>query len=115
MTVALHFCRIRTLDSPEQFVVLINAVILVAAYFYVYPRFAGADTRRLAINDLIANGCALLVVGLLYGGTGQRFSLLFGEVGWFGFTIATFLLMELPLFIWYSRRYRLFDRPDEED
>jgi hypothetical protein len=55
------------------------------------------------------------VVGLLYGGTGQQFSLLVGEVGWFGFTIATFLLMELPLFIWYSRRYGLFSRPDDAD
>ena len=114
MTASLHR-RISPLDSPEQFVILINAVIPAAAYFYVYPRFAGADMHRLAINDLIANGCALLVVGLLYGGTEQRFSLFFGEVGWFGFTVATFLLMELPLFIGYSRRYGLFSRSDDTD
>jgi hypothetical protein len=28
-------------------------------------------------------------------------------VGWFGFTVGTFLLMELPLFVWYARRYGL--------
>ena len=114
MTASLHRWNL-PLDNPEQFVIVVNAVILAAAYFYVYPRFAGADLQRLAINDLIANTCALLVVGLLYGGTGQQFSLLVGEVGWFGFTIATFLLMELPLFIWYSRRYGLFSRPDDAD
>lgn len=103
------------MESPEQFVIVVNAVILAAAYFYVYPRFAGADMQRLAINDLIANGCALLVVGLQYGGTDQQFSLLVGEVGWFGFTIATFLLMELPLFIGYARRYGLFSRSDDSD
>jgi len=107
--------RTRPLDSPEQFVILVNAVILGVAYFYVYPRFAGADTQRLAINDLIANGGALLVVGMSYGGTEQRFTLLFAEVGWFGFTLVAFLLMELPLFVWYSRRYGLFVRPDDEE
>lgn len=102
------------MNSPEQFVLLVNAVILGCAYFIVYPRFAGADQTRLAINDLIANGCALLVVGSNYLGTDQQFDLLFIDLGWFGFTVATFLLMELPLFLWYAQRYGLF-RPREND
>ena len=103
-----------TLQHPEQFVLLVNAVILGCAYFIVYPRFAGADQTRLAINDLIANGCALLVVGVNYWGSGERFDLVLLEVGWFGFTVATFLLMELPLFAWYARRHGLFERPRDE-
>ncbi|MBM4214168.1 MAG: hypothetical protein FJ179_10700 [Gammaproteobacteria bacterium] len=102
------------MNSPEQFVLLVNAVILGFAYLVVYPRFAGRDQTRLAINDLIANGCALLVVGVSYAGTGQHFDLLLGEFGWFGFTLATFLLMEIPLFLWYARRYRIFDREEDE-
>ena len=102
------------MQSPEQFVLLVNAVILGCAYFVVYPRFAGADQTRLAINDLVANACALLVVGLNYWGTGERFSLLVMEVGWFGFTVATFLLMELPLFAWYARRHGVFGRTGDE-
>ncbi len=102
------------LHSPEQFVLLVNAVILGCAYFIVYPRFAGADQTRLAINDLIANLCALLVIGVNYWDSGQRFDLLVMEVGWFGFTVATFLLMELPLFAWYARRYGLFERANDE-
>jgi hypothetical protein len=51
------------MSSPEQFVLMVNAVILICAYLIVYPRFAGADQNRLAINDLIANLCALVVVG----------------------------------------------------
>ncbi|MBM4239393.1 MAG: hypothetical protein FJ154_07645 [Gammaproteobacteria bacterium] len=102
------------MNSPEQFVLLVNAVILGCAYLIVYPRFAGSDHTRLAINDLIANGCALLVAGLSYSGTGQKFDLLFSEVEWFAFTLATFLLMETPLFLWYARRYRIFDRDQDE-
>ena len=101
------------MSSPEQFVLTVNAVILLCAYFIVYPRFAGADQNRLAVNDLVANGCALLVVGFNFWGSGQRFDLLFFDLGWFGFTVLTFLLMELPLFFWYARRHQLF-RPRDE-
>jgi len=101
------------MSSPEQFVLMVNAVILICAYLVVYPRFAGADQNRLAINDLIANLCALVVVGANFWGSDVRFDLLVTEVSWFGFTVATFLLMELPLFFWYARRYQLFRREDD--
>ena len=101
------------MSNPEQFVLTVNAVILLCAYFIVYPRFAGADQNRLAINDLIANACALLVVGFNFWGSEERFDLLVTEVGWFGFTVMTFLLMELPLFFWYARRHQLFRSNDE--
>jgi hypothetical protein len=47
------------------------------------------------------------VAGFAFFGTGQRFDMLSLELGWFGFTVGTFLLMELPLFVWYARRYGL--------
>ncbi len=99
------------MDSPEIFILLSNAAILLCAYFIVYPRFAGSDLNRLALNDLAANAIAIAVAGFAFFGTGQRFDWLFlkigWEVGWFGFTVVTFLLMELPLFVWYARRHGL--------
>ena len=95
------------MESPETFILLTNATILLCAYFIVYPRFAGSDLNRLALNDLAANAIAIAVAGFAIFGTGQRFDLLFLEVGWFGFAFGTFLLMELPLFVWYARRYGL--------
>jgi len=96
------------LSSPELFVLAINAAILTIAYLWVYPRFAGGDINRLAANDLLANLCALLVSGFFFYDSGVRFDFLVIEVGWFGFTFASFLLMEVPLFLWYVRRYGLF-------
>ena len=95
------------MESPETFILLTNATILLCAYFIVYPRFAGSDLNRLALNDLAANAIAIAVAGFAFFGTGPRFDLMFLEVGWFGFTVGTFLLMELPLFVWYARRYGL--------
>lgn len=95
------------MDSPETFILLSNAVILLVGYLFVYPRFAGSDLSRLAMNDLVANALALTVAGYAFFGTGQRFGLPWFEVGWFGFTVLTFLVMELPLFLWYLRRHGL--------
>jgi hypothetical protein len=99
-------------SSPEVFVLTINAVLLAVAYLVVYPRFAGSDMNRLAMNDLAANLAAVAISGYFFYGTGTCFDFLVLEVGWFGFTVASFLLMELPLFVWYARRYGLFRAPD---
>jgi len=32
------------------------------------------------------------------------------DLGWFGFTVLTLLLVEVPLFYWYARRYRVFSQ-----
>lgn len=101
------------MDSPETFILLTNAAILLCAYFIVYPRFAGSDLNRLALNDLAATAIAIAVAGFAFFGTGQRFDLLSLELGWFGFTVGTFLLMELPLLVWYLRRYGLSGSREE--
>jgi hypothetical protein len=62
------------------------------------------------MNDLIASGLSLAVVGASYWGSGERFDLLLFEVGWFGFTLLSFRPTELPLFVWYARRYRVLER-----
>lgn len=59
--------------SPELFVLIVAASVLAVAYVIVYPRFAGTDLTKLAINGVLAYGCALLVVGSHYYGTDQRF------------------------------------------
>ena len=36
--------------SPELFVLIVAASVLAVAYVIVYPRFAGTDLTKLAIN-----------------------------------------------------------------
>jgi hypothetical protein len=94
--------------SPELFVLIVAVSVLTMGYVIVYPRFAGTDLTKLAINGLLAYGSAFLVVGSHFYGTDQRFGEPVLELGWFGFTLLTLLLVELPLFYWYARRYRVF-------
>jgi hypothetical protein len=101
--------------AAEWTVILVNASILCVAYFFVYPRFAGADMNKLLINDLLANATALLVAGFLFYGSGQRFTFIFFDLGWFGFALLTFVVMELPFFWSYARRHGLFTATDERN
>ena len=94
--------------SPELFVLIVAVSVLTVGYVIVYPRFAGTDLTKLATNGLLAYGSAFLVVGSHYYGADQRFGEPVLELGWFGFTLLTLLLVELPLFYWYARRYRVF-------
>ena len=96
--------------SPELFVLIVAVSVLTVGYVIVYPRFAGTDLTKLAINGVLAYGCALLVVGSHYYGTDQRFGEPVLDLGWFGFTVLTLLLVEVPLFYWDARRYRVFSQ-----
>lgn len=93
------------MGSPESFALAVNLTVIALGYFVVYPRFAGANVRRLMVNDLVASLVALLVVGYAYAGSDQSFTLVVAEVGWLPFTLVTFFALETPFFLWYCRRW----------
>lgn len=94
--------------SGELQIVLINLAIILLAYFGVYPRFCGADLNKILVNDAIATVVALVVAGSLFAGSDARFTLLFGEVNWFWFTLLTYFLMETPFMFWYFKRFGIW-------
>jgi hypothetical protein len=59
----------------------------------------------ISLRDLAVTGAALVVGGLLYGGGGLRFDMLLFETRWWVFTLVTMLAMEMPLFVWFTRRH----------
>ncbi|WP_163931114.1 hypothetical protein [Paraferrimonas sp. SM1919] len=92
--------------AAESLVLLVNVIILCIAYFYVYPKFVKDNLKALTMNDIVSNIVALVVIGSLYGGTEQTFSLLLFEVDWFWFTLITFFLMEAPFALAYLKKYK---------
>jgi Kef-type K+ transport system membrane component KefB len=93
--------------SPELIVLVLNAVLIVLAYQYVYPRWVGNSMPKLIINDVIATCISLMVTGSLYGGSGQEFSLLLVTVNWFWFSLVSYSLMEMPMAMRYMRRHNM--------
>ncbi len=93
--------------QPESAVLLLNLILLVIAYFWVYPKFCGANLTKLVINDLLAIIVVLIIVGYHFWGSGVAFSLLVTEVNWFWFTFITYTVMEIPLIQWYFKKYKV--------
>jgi hypothetical protein len=90
--------------TPEATILLINLVIVLIAYLFVYPRMAGYDMKKVAINDVLATGLALLVAGSLYMGSGVEFRALSFSFNWFWFSLLSYFAIEIPFMVWYFRR-----------
>ncbi|WP_237113194.1 hypothetical protein [Pseudoalteromonas phenolica] len=93
--------------TPEFAIIAVNFIVLFVAYFYANPKYAGNDFKKISLQDLIASVISLLVVGSVYFGSSQTFTLVFTEVNWVWFTLVSFSVIELPFFLWYAKRYNV--------
>ncbi len=87
----------------ELLVVFFVLVTLVAAYFWIYPTFAGRDVVKMAWLDLAVGALPLGIAGILFWESNPRFSMVFFETNWFLFTLITYTILELPLFALYVK------------
>ncbi|MCC5971542.1 MAG: hypothetical protein JJU15_16485 [Pararhodobacter sp.] len=91
--------------APELQILTINAVCLGVAYLVILPGLTRKTLKALALSDLAVSVLALGTAGMLFWGSGVRFSLLLVEVNWLVFALVTFALMEVPLFMRFVRKH----------
>lgn len=89
--------------SAELSIILLNAVIIVIAYAWVYPKLAGKNINKVAIFDCVTSGLALVIVANKYWGQLIEFNFLWFELNWFWFTLLSYSVIELPIAIWYFK------------
>ena len=82
-------------------------IVIALCYLWIYPRYAQADTLRVALLDLAAVAFVLFVVGFRYGASKVDFTLLSISVNWFWFTLSIYLFIEIPFALWYIRKFDL--------
>ncbi|WP_322889101.1 MULTISPECIES: hypothetical protein [unclassified Yoonia] len=102
--------------TPELQILILNATILGIAYYGIYPTLREKTANRIVTVDFVLSVLALCVAGAWFWGTGVSFNMLLFHGNWALFTIITMMLMEIPLFIHFARRYGIkltFD--DDED
>ncbi|NOU52505.1 hypothetical protein HG263_18490 [Pseudoalteromonas sp. JBTF-M23] len=87
-------------------VVVLNMIVLSIAYGLIYPHCANT-LKKISLQDIMAACASLSVVGSVFYSSGVKFSFVWVDVNWFWFTLITFIALEIPLFIWYARRYHL--------
>ena len=89
--------------SAELSIILLNTVIILIAYAWVYPKLAGKNINKVAIFDCVTSGLALVIVANKYWGQGVEFNFLQFEVNWFWFTLITYSIIEIPIALWYFK------------
>jgi uncharacterized membrane protein len=95
--------------SPEALVIILNLTVILIAYIGVFPRFAGSDLQRIAINDLLASAVCLLVSASLFWNVGRHFNALLFNTNWFWFTLLSYMLMETPFMYVYLKKRGLLE------
>ncbi|WP_084863869.1 hypothetical protein [Salibaculum halophilum] len=92
---------------PELKILILNAAGLAVAYLGIYPSMARITLRRLLRQDVVLSVVLLGVAGVMFAGTGTRFSLVVFDTPWWVFTLLTAMVMEWPLFRWFCRRHAI--------
>lgn len=93
--------------NNELLVIGINTVILLSAYLLIYPKFAGSNLKKLAINDLIASSISLFICGSIFWSKDIKFNAFLFTTNWFWFTFITYMLIELPFAAKYMKKYHI--------
>ncbi|MBQ4847559.1 hypothetical protein J8L98_22790 [Pseudoalteromonas sp. MMG013] len=91
----------------EFAVLTLNMIVLVIAYGLLNPSFAGNCLRKILMQDVMALSVSLLVIGTSFMNTTLNFTLLAFNVNWFWFTLLTFIILQVPMFIWYAKRWQV--------
>lgn len=91
--------------TPEIKVFLFAAALTGFAYVAVYTRMQTKTLGRIAVLDTGLTAVLLLAVGSVYYGSGIGFSLLLFTVPWWAFACLSMAIVEMPLAIWFCRKY----------
>lgn len=91
----------------EISIVVVNLIALATAYFYIYPRYAGNDVKRLAWLDIAVGGAVLLILTPFNWGSPSNYTLFAFDTDWWIFAILSYTLLELPLFYLYVKARNL--------
>lgn len=91
--------------SPEVHILGLNLVFFTVCYWAIYPRMEPKTLRRMTMIDLVLIAVLLGIAGSVYMGQGVSFTLLFFETRWWVFTLVTALVVELPFFFWFCRKW----------
>ena len=89
--------------TPEVVVLLINAAGLALAYGVIYPRLLPITMGKMMAADAIITGVLVGLSVAWFWGTGTEFWLFGWYVGSAIFALVTLLIIEMPLFSWFSK------------
>lgn len=91
--------------TPEVVVLLINAAGLVLAYGVVYPRLLPVTLGKMMLADAIVTAVLVAISVFVFWNTNTQFWLFGWYVGSAVFALVTLLIIEMPLFSWFTKKH----------
>ena len=95
--------------TPEMTIVMVALIVILTAYFLVYPRMVKSDVIKLAIFDIVSASTTIIVSGFIFWNSHIAFDLYLIDVNWFIYSIVCYAFMEIPFMIWYFIRFRVWE------
>lgn len=104
------------MNNAELTIIALNFVVIFSAYFFIYPKYCGANRYRIAFFDLILKSLVFFISASLFWdagesfllGSGKRFSLLIFSVNWFWFTLITYLIIDFLFSLWFYNKHKVW-------
>lgn len=102
--------------SPEVQLLILVGLVLAVAYLGIFPTLKEKTLNKLMVVDLGLNVLALIIAGAWFWDSGVQFTLLFFETNWAIFTIVSYAIIEIPLFLRFATIYGIrLDGRDDDD
>lgn len=98
------------MGTSEAVILLINTTIIAIGYLFIYPKRCGNDINKLATNDFYSSVISISIAGLLFWGKEMEFDALFFSSNWFWFSLLTYFVIEVPVFIFYAHKNKMWER-----
>ncbi|MCL1139776.1 hypothetical protein [Shewanella pneumatophori] len=89
----------------ELYIVGLVAVVLAMGYLSIYPKIAGNNVNKISLCDIACSMFVFALVASKFWGTGYVFNAILFSTNWFWFTLFIYVLIEIPLAIWYVKKH----------
>ena len=89
---------------PEAKLLAVEAAVILMGYLAILPALPRKELGPVLATSAALTASVLTVAGLLYWGSGTRFSLLLFETNWAVFAILTYPVLETPFALRFLRR-----------
>lgn len=87
----------------ELVIIFYILITLTLAYFWLYPKFVGENVKLMAWLDVAITAIPIALSGALFWESDPVLRWIFFDTNWFWFSLLSYVVIELPIFVWYLR------------
>lgn len=87
----------------ELIIIFYILASLTFSYFWLYPKYAGENVKLMAWLDIAMTAVPIAISAALFWESDPVLRWIFFDTNWFFFTLLSYGVIELPIFLWYLK------------